>query len=79
MVLDVGDRIKIRTAPDIDPHLWEHTGLVLGDRGDHRLVIQLDTGEDCTLLEDQVERLADPEEVGDSPFDVYPNRHSGRP
>ncbi len=72
MSLRLGDHVQIRPGPDIDPHLWDHEGQVVGAPDDHHVLVELDTGEDCILLPDQLIVKPTMGDLTQSPFDVFP-------
>lgn len=50
----VGDFVRIGPAPDVDPHLWDTTGLVAGLGPEDRVLIELDTGADVLVRAEHV-------------------------
>lgn len=57
MRVRIGDPVRLRTAPDVDPSLWDREGLVAAFTRDDQLVIELEDGADVTVLPDHVDRV----------------------
>lgn len=57
--IQVGDKVRVRTTPEVEPRLWDHVGQVMALRP-NAIVVELDTGADCALLPDQIEPVPNP-------------------
>lgn len=57
MQLRVGDVVRVRVAPDVDPSLWDAEGMIADIRPDNRVVVEFGGGADCTMNPDQVDLI----------------------
>lgn len=67
-----GDVVKVRATPEVDPALWDHLGRVVDLTEEAHLLVELDTGEDCTFLPDQLVVHPATPDAGQGPFDIFP-------